>query len=512
MLFNSAHFLVFFPIVIAAYYLLPQRRRWMLLLPASCYFYMALIPVYILILAFLIAIDYTAGLLIEAAEGRRRRMWLVASLVANIGVLAVFKYLDFLSWNAAQLASALHWNYSVKALEIVLPVGLSFHTFQSMSYTIEVYRRRQPAERHLGYFALYVLFFPQLVAGPIERPQNLLHQFRQPDYRPGGSRGGLFHDFDYTNVVAGLRRILWGMFKKVVIADRLALAVNAVYDDPTKFEGWPLIIATVFFAFQIYCDFSGYSDIALGAAQVMGIKLMTNFNRPYLARSIAEFWRRWHISLSTWFRDYLYISLGGNRVPKWHWYGNLMVTFLVSGLWHGANWTFVIWGALHGGYLIVSLWTQEIRERIATAVGLTRVPRVRRGLQVAITFGLACFAWIFFRARSVGDGLYIATHFFRDLRITTPGELLATVQATLRGGVLGRLGLGPLPLERWEWGLTALLLIGMMVVQIRERREPMFVQLAHWPRWQRWAVYYAMVLGIVFFGKYRNAEFIYFQF
>jgi hypothetical protein len=244
----------------------------------------------------------------------------------------------------------------------------------------------------------------------------------------------------------------------------------------------------------------------------MGVKLMTNFNRPYLAKSIAEFWRRWHISLSTWFRDYLYISLGGNRVSTLRWNSNLMITFLVSGLWHGAHWTFVIWGALHGGYLILSLWTEGLRDAIATALGLTRAPRVRRVVQVVITFGLACFAWIFFRARTVEDGVYIATHFFRDLRITTPAELLATIQATLRGGVLGRLGLGPLPLERWEWGLTALLLIGMMWVQVKERRQPMFVQGAAWPRWQRWAVYYVMLLGIVFLGKYRNAEFIYFQF
>jgi D-alanyl-lipoteichoic acid acyltransferase DltB (MBOAT superfamily) len=268
----------------------------------------------------------------------------------------------------------------------------------------------------------------------------------------------------------------------------------------------------VFFAFQIYCDFSGYSDIALGAAQVMGIRLMTNFDRPYFAKSIAEFWQRWHISLSTWFRDYLYISLGGNRVVRWRWYANLFATFLVSGLWHGANWTFVIWGAVNGGYLLVSLWTTRLRQRVAEAVGLTRAPSVHRTLQVLTTFALVCFAWIFFRARTVDDAMYIASHLFRDLRVTTVGDLLATVQAALRGGVLVRLGLESLPLARWEWAVTAMLLAGMVVVHFLERREPMVFQIGRWPRWRRWAAYYVMLLGIIFLGQYRSAEFIYFQF
>src|SRR5678815_1064118 len=222
----------------------------------------------------------------------------------------------------------------VPFLKIILPIGLSFHTFQAMSYTIEVYRGNQKAERNFGIYALYVMFYPQLVAGPIERPQNLLHQFYEN------------HKFDYERVVNGLKLILWGFFKKLVIADRLALYVGAVYNNPTHHTGLSFIMATIFFAFQIYCDFSGYSDIAIGAAKVMGFKLMTNFNRPYFARSISEFWKRWHISLSTWFKDYLYISLGGNRVSVPRWYFNLFIVFLVSGLWHGANWTYIIWGCL----------------------------------------------------------------------------------------------------------------------------------------------------------------------
>jgi len=335
MLFNSFTFLIFFPVVVAVYFAIPHRFRWAWLLAASCYFYMAFIPVYIFILFFLIAIDYVAGILIEGAEGTRRKWYLVMSIVANVGMLAVFKYFNFLNANARAVAEVFHWPYGLPALNIILPIGLSFHTFQAMSYTIEVYRGRHKAERHLGIYAIYVMFFPQLVAGPIERPQNLIHQFRE------------VHDFDYDRVTEGVKRMAFGLFMKVVIADRLADYVNPVYNNPYTYEGLTLVIATIFFALQIYCDFAGYSQMAIGAAEVMGFKLMRNFNRPYLSRSISEFWSRWHISLSSWFRDYLYIPLGGNRVAPLRWYYNLFVTFLLSGLWHGANWTFVIWGALN---------------------------------------------------------------------------------------------------------------------------------------------------------------------
>ncbi|MDT7604999.1 MAG: alginate O-acetyltransferase complex protein AlgI, partial [Acidobacteriota bacterium] len=352
MLFNSLHFLIFFPVVTTLFFVLPHRLRWAMLLAASCYFYMVFKPLYILILAFTIIVDYTAGILIEDAKGRRRKAYLVASICANVGVLAFFKYYNFLNGSLREALGALHLAAPVPPLlHILLPIGLSFHTFQSLSYTIEVYRGRHPAERHAGIFALYVMFYPQLVAGPIERPQNLLHQFHERHY------------FDYPRVVAGLQLMLWGMFKKVVIADRLSPFVNLVYDDPHSYRGVSFIVATIFFAFQIYCDFSGYSDIALGAAQVMGFTLMKNFDRPYFSKSISEFWKRWHISLSTWFRDYVYLSLGGNRVSRPRWYFNLFFTFLVSGLWHGANWTYVIWGALNGVYLIAEIvWRQAVGE------------------------------------------------------------------------------------------------------------------------------------------------------
>ena len=264
-----------------------------------------------------------------------------------------------------------------------------------MSYTIEVYRRNQVAEKKFGIYSLYVMFYPQLVAGPIERPQNLLHQFYEK------------HEFDYHRVSNGLKQMVWGFFKKLVIADRLALYVNAVYDNPSQHTGATLLLATVFFAIQIYCDFSAYSDIAIGCARVMGFKLMTNFNRPYFSKSIAEFWKRWHISLSTWFRDYLYISLGGNRVAIPRWYLNLFIVFLVSGLWHGANWTYIIWGGLNGVYLITALISGSLVKKFNRVTRIDKFRGLHTFFQVTTTFVLACLAWIFFRANTVSEAFLI---------------------------------------------------------------------------------------------------------
>ena len=291
MLFNSLEFLLFFPIVTILYFVLPYRFRWVLLLTASCYFYMVFKPIYILILGFTIVIDYFAGIYIEQSEGKKRKLYLTLSLIANIGVLAIFKYFNFLNLNFTWLLEGLDLKNPIPFLQILLPIGLSFHTFQAMSYTIEVYRGNQKAEHHFGIYALYVMFYPQLVAGPIERPQNVIHQFYER------------HDFDYQRVTDGLKLMAWGMFKKVVIADRLSVMVEMVYKYPYNYHGIPLIVSTIFFSIQIFCDFSGYSDIALGSAQVMGFKLMKNFDRPYFSKTISEFWRRWHISLSSWFRD-----------------------------------------------------------------------------------------------------------------------------------------------------------------------------------------------------------------
>ncbi|TSC82302.1 MAG: putative membrane protein involved in D-alanine export [Parcubacteria group bacterium Gr01-1014_20] len=401
MTFNSLEFVIFFPVVTVLYFLLPHRLRWLLLLVASVVFYIAFIPAYIFILAALIVIDYWAGILIErSSDKKQRRLFLILSVISTCLVLFIFKYFNFFNFNLGTLASFLHWNYPIGALSILLPLGLSFHTFQSLAYVIEVYRGRQKAEYNIGIYSLYVMFYPQLVAGPIERPQHLIPQLYQE------------HRFEYKRVVDGLKRMLWGMFKKVVIADNLAFLVDQIYSNPHGYAGLELIWVTMIFAIQIYADFSGYVDIAIGSAKVMGFDLVENFRNPYLANSILDFWRRWHISLSSWFRDYVYIPLGGNRVLELHWYSNILIVFLLSGLWHGASWTFILWGALHGVYIVFSKTTQGIREKIAQGIGLNYFPKLRSFMQIVTTFSLVSFAWIFFRANSISDAWYIVSHLF----------------------------------------------------------------------------------------------------
>ncbi len=479
MLFNSLSFLIFFPITTALYFLLPHKFRWALLLLAGCIFYIAFIPSYILILFFIILVDYGAAFLIDGSSGRKRKVFLAMSIVANVGLLAFFKYYGFAADNVANLANFLGWNYSLPALAFILPLGLSFHTFQAMSYTIEVYRGNQKPEKHLGIYALYVLFYPQLVAGPIERPQNLIHQFYER------------HDFDYDRVTSGLKLMLWGFFKKMVIADKAAIFVDVVYNNVHSYQGVSLWVATILFAFQIYCDFSGYSDIAIGSARVLGIKLMDNFKQPYFAKSIAEFWQRWHISLSSWFRDYLYIPLGGNRVSRIRWYLNIMIVFLVSGLWHGANWKFVIWGALHGFYQLVGISKNNLKEYIKrilsswTAVQLESMNyyflQTYKFFQVVITFMLVSFAWIFFRAPNIDDAFYV-------VRNLLSGPI--TREALLLGQPLTRL-------------ITLVVAIMFMEYAPLTRVKSVY---------GRWGICLVLFWSIIFLGQFGEKSFIYFVF
>jgi D-alanyl-lipoteichoic acid acyltransferase DltB (MBOAT superfamily) len=359
---------------------------------------MSFIPIYLLILGFTIVIDFYAGILLEGSKGRVRKSYLILSLIANIGVLAVFKYYNFLFENISSILFSFNLNNPLPALKIILPIGLSFHTFQAMSYTIEVYRGHQKAERNFGIYALYVMFYPQLVAGPIERPQNLIHQFKEE------------HFFDFERFKSGFTQMAFGLFKKVVIADRLSMAVDYSYANISTQSGLSLIIATTFYAFQIYCDFSGYSDMAIGAARIMGFKLMDNFNMPYFSKSVSEFWKRWHISLSTWFKDYLYISIGGNRVKLPRWIFNILLVFTISGLWHGANWTFILWGAIHGMFLVFAMLKNSIIDKLKLSVFKHRYFLIPNML---ITFALVCFAWVFFRATSISDGLEVIKKMFQ---------------------------------------------------------------------------------------------------
>lgn len=488
MLFNSLHFLIFFIVVTITYFAIPHKYRWFLLLVSSCYFYMAFVPVYILILGFTIVIDYFAGIFLENTKGKKKKWFLIASLIANIGVLAVFKYYNFLNDNLSILLNGAGYKNPIPYLSILLPIGLSFHTFQAMSYTIEVYRGNFKAERNFGIYALYVMFYPQLVAGPIERPQNLLHQFYEK------------HNFDYKRVTDGLKLMAWGLFKKVVIADRVAIIVDNVYNNPLEHQGLSLIIATVFFSFQIFCDFSGYSDMAIGAAQVMGFKLMTNFDRPYHSKSIHEFWGRWHISLSTWFKDYLYISIGGNRVTIPRWYLNLFIVFIISGLWHGANWTFVIWGALHGFYLVFALMTKSTRNKITKIIGLDKLPRLNNVFQIIITFSLATFAWIFFRAKSLAEAFYIIKNSFTGL-YSDINNIIHRIPLKLNLGVSK---------TQIAIGIGAIIL--MEIIHVLQGKYNMKEWLDSRPVFLRWSIYYSVIIMIIFLGVYENRQFIYFQF
>ncbi len=394
MLFNSAHFILFFIIITLAYFSLGYSNRWKLLLIASCYFYMVFKPIYIFILFFTILIDYYAGILIEKSNKKDKKFYLILSLLLNIGVLFFFKYYNFFNANLSRILDTLVIQNPLPVLEILLPIGLSFHTFQSMSYTIEVYRGNQKAEKRFGIYALYVMFYPQLVAGPIERPQNLLQQLK------------VHHKFEWHRVKAGLMLMAWGLFKKVV-ADRLAIFVDYAYHNPAEKSGLTLLLATFFYYFQIYCDFSGYCYIAIGASKVMGFKLMDNFNRPYLASSISDFWRRWHISLSSWFKDYLYIPLGGSKKGLFYKSLNILIVFTISGLWHGASWTFICWGFLHGCYLIIAdLIEKYMPENIK--IKFLNIEKI----QIFITFILVMFSWVFFRARNLSDALIIYKNIF----------------------------------------------------------------------------------------------------
>ena len=481
MLFNSLHFLYFFVAVTFSYFVLPHKYRWVLLLVASSYFYMVFMPIYILILGFTIVVDYFAGIYIEKSEKKKRKSFLIISLIANIGVLAVFKYYNFLNENISLFLSDLGYHNSIPNLSILLPVGLSFHTFQAMSYTIEVYRGNQKAEKHFGIYALYVMFYPQLVAGPIERPQNILHQFY------------IKHEFDYKRVKEGLKLMAWGLFKKVVIADRLAVTVNTVYNNPTEFYGASLILATIFFAFQIYCDFSGYSDIAIGAARVMGFNLMKNFDRPYLSKSVSEFWKRWHISLSTWFRDYLYISLGGNRVSSSRLYFNLIVTFLISGLWHGSNWTYVVWGGLNGLFLVIEIL---IKKHTLNYFQHFKNNFILEIIKCFVTFALICFTWIFFRANTLSDSFYIVENLFTDFVLSV--KVL----------VSGKLGF-----TKYDLLVTSFSLIVLFAVEWLQRQISIQNLLNKQSIYLRWSAYVFLLISIILFGAFdQNQQFIYFQF
>ncbi len=402
MSFNSWQFLLFLPVVILLHWLLPQRWRWIMLLIASYLFYMSWNPWLIFLIVFTTVVSYVSGLLMEKYESKKvKKACLIVTLLCCLGVLFFFKYFLFIVNSVITLINLGGNNVAEFSLNLILPVGISFYTFQTLSYVIDVYCGKINAERHLGYYALFVVYFPQLVAGPIERPENLIPQLKQ------------VRKFDFNNFGDGLRIMLVGFFKKVVIADGVAVYVNAVYNNIGAATGLTAILATVLFAIQIYCDFSGYTDIAIGVARLIGIKLCDNFNRPYLATSIRDFWRRWHMSLTSWFTDYVYIPLGGSRCKLWRWAINVMIVFLLSGMWHGASWTFIVWGGIHGVYQIIGKLKNVGLKKLESNGKIRIVDNCATlWFRRMITFALVCFAWIFFRGNSLSDcGIAIAKIF-----------------------------------------------------------------------------------------------------
>lgn len=470
MLFNSFSFLVFFPLVAISYFIIPFKFRTLFLLVASYYFYMNWKPVYAVLIFFSTIITWSCGKIIQKEKDNgRKKVYLVFSLLINFGILFFFKYFNFVNDTIYFLLQIANLRWEVPNFDILLPVGISFYTFQAVGYTIDIFRNDIRAENNIFVYALFVSFFPQLVAGPIERAKNLLPQFHERKY------------FSFDNLKQGLSLIIWGIFMKVVVSDRIGLYVDATYNNVGDHNGVSLLFSTILFSFQIYCDFAGYSNIAIGTAKIIGFDLMTNFKRPYFSRSIAEFWNRWHISLSTWFRDYLYIPLGGNRVSKSRTYFNLFVTFVVSGIWHGANWTFVIWGALHGLF-------NTLQKYYKYGTGLKEVRFLQSITMILINYIIVTFIWIFFRANSLGDAWLVIEKIF-----SFQGSLyLGTISTIIYGG------------------------FGLLLLITKEMREEYFPQrlklISNQNVWVSSLCHAIIILIILSLGVFNGGQFIYFQF
>ncbi len=476
MRFNSLDFAVFLPLVFILYWLIPRKNIKMqnfLLLVASYVFYGWWDYRFLSLIVFSSVMDYTIGIYLGKTDTKsKRKLLLIISLVANLGLLGVFKYYNFFVESFIDLFQSFGIQLQYESLKIILPVGISFYTFQTLSYTLDVYKRKlDPTKDAIAFFA-FVSFFPQLVAGPIERASNLLPQFTRQ------------RKFELDSAKDGMRQILWGLFKKIVIADNCAKTVNYIFGNYEDIHGPVLFLGAVFFAFQIYCDFSGYSDIAIGTARLFGFKLMRNFAFPYFSRDIAEFWRRWHISLSTWFRDYLYIPLGGSRVNNWLKLRNIMVVFVVSGFWHGANWTFVTWGALNAIYFLPLFLTKKNRQYLDTPAEGRLFPTFREFYNMSFTFILTCFAWIFFRANTITDAFGYIKNMF----------------------VLKEMSFS---LMYFKYLPILLLFVAIEWIQ-RDKQHALEIDSK--PVYFRWISYFAIMLVIFFLGVSNSSDFIYFQF
>lgn len=480
MLFNSFEFLIFFLAFLTLYFSTPYAKRWLIILIGSYIFYMAWKPAFAALIFVSTAVDYFVAIFIAKSEQKRTKALILSlSIAANLGLLFTFKYLDFFISSIVGMSGIFGMKIDLPYAELILPVGISFYTFQTMSYTIDVYRGKIPAERNFGKFASFVIFFPQLLAGPIERASNLLPQISAPK------------TFNFNDFASGALLAIWGIWKKVCVADLIAPFVNGVYAEPQNFNGSYLTLATVLFAIQIYCDFSGYSDTARGIARMLGYELMLNFRQPYFSTSLSEFWRRWHISLSTWFRDYVYVPLGGNRNGKTMWARNILLVFLISGLWHGAAWTFVIWGLIHGFWLLLEA---EAKRLTGNSVGASRVITKTQWLAgLLVTNVIVLVSWVFFRASSLDDAWYILDNLWS----------------------IGPMNYGTfklLHLTSFEIVLLACQIMTLMTIDYVLAFNPSQAMRVWTLPHAKKIAFSLLTIEIAFFGVFDKIEFIYFQF
>lgn len=474
MLFNSTKFVIFFIVVFFSYWVLPHKFRWVFLFATSYYFYMNWNPRYIVLILFITVVTYFAALMLEK-ENRtsKRKLILLTVCISCLGILFLFKYFNFFSNIVVVLMNRLPLNIQTFNLDLILPVGISFYTLQALSYVIDIYKKKINAERNFGIYATFISFFPQLVAGPIERTSNLLPQIRSEK------------NFDYNEVSYGLKLMAWGYFKKLVIADNMAVYVDTVWNSIEMYKGFDLVIVSVFFTIQVYCDFSGYSDIAVGTAKMLGIHLMNNFKCPYFATSIKDFWNRWHISLSSWLKDYVYIPLGGNMCPRLRHYTNILITFLVSGLWHGANWTFVIWGGIHGlARVMESMFSRKFH--------ISRIPKT---VNILVVFVFCDLTWIFFRAETLSDTFYVLTNMFSG--ITEPSSYFTC-----------SLGFSAMDYMKIVIGIILLIIYDFF-----SKKIDVIKCLHDCKTIYRWSVYVAIIIMIILFAPVSSeTAFLYFQF
>lgn len=496
MTFNSLTYIIFFIVASGCFFVARQQWRWIVLLVASYVFYGVWDHRYVSLLAFVTVTSWSGGIWLadEARSQASRKAILVAAIGLIGAILGVFKYHVLIAQTANVFADVLSSEMHFNPIEVLLPVGISFYSFQAVAYLVDVYREPSAKEPSLGYYALYISFFPQLVAGPIERARNILPQIK----------GKL--DFEYGNICEGLALVLWGFFKKLVIADRVAVYVNHAFTTPDAMSPYQLLIAAYFFSFQIYCDFSGYTDIARGSAKVFGINLMENFRQPYFASSFVDFWRRWHISLSTWFRDYLYIPLGGNRVSMQRWMFNMMVVFSLCGLWHGASWNFVVWGMIHGLFLCCNRLVQSAASRMGVAAQSGRALAL---LKIFVVFHATTFAWIFFRIKDFGDALSILQKIFSSALLTgfqTGGPPLASMKQLFVGALLGDTFSGH------ELSISIVSILILVLGDYLARKDRYEIWHARLGTLFRWSVNHVLFFVILIFGFFGISEFIYFQF